>query len=239
MFSCAPSRPISSARRAARPMTCSASSPAKAPARPKCTRPTPHFATRSPPGRGFPPQRCCSRGKARRKLPLRRHHLLPLLAELLDAERDDVAGFEKARWLHAETDARRRAGDDHVARLHDEILRARPNDVAAIEDHGRGVAALAFVAVDVEPHVEVLRILDLVLGDEPRSERAKGLAAFAFGPLSGALDLKHALGDVVGEAIAGDHIERLLFAQIAGAAADDDAKLDLPVELGRILRDDG
>src|SRR5262249_42434091 len=114
-----------------------------------------------------------------------------------------------------------------------------PDNFPAIENHRRSVAALALLAIDVEPHVEALRILDLVLGDEPGAQRAEGLAAFAFGPLAGTLDLKHPLGDVVGEAIAGDDIERSFFAQIARAAADDDAELDLPVELRGILWDDG
>src|SRR5580704_16939437 len=98
-------------------------------------------------------------------LPL--HHLLLLLAQPIDAERHHVAGLQKRRRLHAEPDALRRAGDDDVAGLQDEILRAAPHDVAAVEDHGRGVAALTFLAVDVKPHVQFLRILDLVLGDEP------------------------------------------------------------------------
>src|SRR5580704_1716593 len=171
-------------------------------------------------------------------LPL--HHLLLLLTQPIDAERDHVAGFQKFRLrLHAEADAWRRAGDDDVAGLHDEILRAAPDDVAAVEDHGRGVAALAFLAVDVEPHVQFLRVLDLVFGDEPRAERAERLAALALGPLPGTLDLEHALGDVVGEAIAGDDVERLVLAQIAGARADDDAELDFPIEFCGIPRDDG
>src|SRR6266567_2182735 len=173
-------------------------------------------------------------------LHLKLHDLLPLLAQPLDAERDDVAGLEEFRLgLHAEPDAGRRAGDDDIARLHDEILRAGPDDMPAVENHRRGVAALAFLAVDVEPHVELLRILDFVLGDEPGAERTEGLAALALGPLPGALDLEHALGNVVGETIAGDHVERVLFAQIARTTADDDAELDFPVELGRILRDHG
>src|SRR5580658_4034097 len=152
-------------------------------------------------------------------LPL--HHLLLLLTQPIDAERHHVAGLQERRRLHAEPDARRRAGDDDVARLHDEILRAAPDDVAAVEDHGRGVAALALLAVDVEPHGKLLRVLDLVLGDEPRAKRAEAFAALALGPLPGALDLKHALGHVVGEAIAGDHVKRAVLRQIAAAPADD------------------
>src|SRR5580692_4868715 len=166
--------------------------------------------------------------------------LLALFADPGDAERHHVAGFEEFRLgLHAEPDARRRSGDDDVAGLHDEILRAGPDDVTAVEDHGLGIAALAFLAVDVEPHFEILRILELVLGDEPRPERAEGLAALPLGPLPGALDLENALRDVVGEAIAGDDVERLVLGEIAGALANDDAELDFPVELGGILRNHG
>src|SRR6266511_1715910 len=108
----------------------------------------------------------------------------------------------------------------------------------AIEDHGAGSAALALLAVDVEPHAQMLRILDLVLGDEPRPERTEALGAFAFGPLPGALELEDALGHVVRQAIAGDHVQRLLLGEVARAPADDDGELDFPVELARLLGDD-
>ena len=61
----------------------------------------------------------------------------------------------------------------------------------------------------------------------------KLLGALALDPLPGALDLEHALGNVVGEAIAGDHVQCLVLRQVTRALADDDAELDLPVELGR------
>ena len=57
---------------------------------------------------------------------LRCDDLLPLLAQFLDPERHNVAGFqEHRRGLHAE--ARRRAGDDDVARLHHEYREQYPN----------------------------------------------------------------------------------------------------------------
>src|SRR5665213_898588 len=61
-------------------------------------------------------------------LPL--HHLLPLLAQPLNPQRHHVALFQEHRRLHAEADARRRTGDDDVARVHDEKLRAVPDPVS-------------------------------------------------------------------------------------------------------------
>src|SRR5204862_3062131 len=107
------------------------------------------------------------------------------------------------------------------------------------EDHGPGIAGLALLPVHVEPHVELLHVLDLVFGDEPRPERAERLAALALGPLSAALGLEVALRDVVADAVAGDDIERVLLRQIARAAPDHDRDLAFVVELGRGLRDHG
>src|SRR5262249_24646098 len=150
-----------------------------------------------------------------------------------------VAGFQEFRlWLDAHADAGRRAGDDHIAGLQYEELRGVPDQMGHAEDHGLGRALLPRLVVDCEPHVEPLRVADLILGDEPRPQRAEALAALALAPLSAAaLDLKTALGDIVGEAIAGDGLHRLVLGEIACAAADHDAELDLVIELGRALRD--
>src|SRR5258707_9594260 len=138
------------------------------------------------------------------------HHLLLLLTQSPDPELHHIARLQELRRLHAEADAGRRAGDDHVAGLHDEELRAVPDDVGGAEDHRLGVALLARLAVHREPHVEPLRVRNLVLGDEPRTDRAERLAALALGPLAGALDLELALRYIVGQAIAGDGVERAL-----------------------------
>ena len=51
-----------------------------------------------------------------------------------------------------------------------------------------------------------------------------------------ALQLELALGHVVDDAVAGDVAQRVLHGDIARRAADDDAELDFPVELRRVLR---
>src|SRR6266478_785403 len=42
------------------------------------------------------------------------------------------------------------------------------DDFRHVEDHGAGVSGLHALAVDVEPHVEVLRVANLVTSDEIR-----------------------------------------------------------------------
>src|SRR5262245_8108261 len=136
---------------------------------------------------------------ARRQKLFCRDDLLPLLSEVFDTERDNVTRLQEHRnRLHSERNTRRRAGDDDVARFHDEKLRAIPDRMFAAEDHRTRVAALTALAIHVEPHAQVLRILDFVLGDEPRSDRAERLAPFALVPLPArTLDLEDAFRHVV------------------------------------------
>jgi hypothetical protein len=82
----------------------------------------------------------------------------------------------------------------------------------------------------------VLRVLDLVGRDHPRPDRAEGVAALALVPGAAALELVLALGDVVDDAVAGDVLERVGLVDVARLCADDDAELDLPVALDRVLR---
>ena len=84
-----------------------------------------------------------------------------------------------------------------------------------------------------------MRFRYLVRGNKPRAERPKSLAALALGPLAGAFQLEGALGDVVGDAIAGDVIEGVLLRDIACAPADHHRELDFPVSLLRPLRQHG
>ena len=122
--------------------------------------------------------------------------LLRLLAEALDAEAHGLAGLQEDRVrLHAHADAGRRAGGDDVAGLQGHELADVADELGDAEDHRLGRAVLAAVAVDLEPHVEVLRVGDFVVGDEPGADRAEGVAALALVPLAAALDLEFALAE--------------------------------------------
>ena len=61
-------------------------------------------------------------------------------------------------------------------------------------------------------------------------------ADLALYPLAGALHLEAALGNVVAQAVAGDVRQRVLLVDIAGARADDEGDLNLPVHAVGVLR---
>src|SRR6185312_13228553 len=143
---------------------------------------------------------------------------LALLAESRDAQCHDVAGLEVARRLLAHADAGRRAGRDDVARLQRDEAADIADEMGGAEDHRLGAAGLHALAVDVEPHVQRLRIAHFVPGHEPWPKRAEAVAALALVPGAAALDLEFALGDVVADEVAGDIVERLLLRHIARRA---------------------
>ena len=122
---------------------------------------------------------------------------LELFAEAFDAEADGVAGAEKHRGLAAHADSARCAGGDHVAGVEREELAEVADQLSHGEDHRRGVAVLHALVVHFEPEAEILRVGDFVLRDEPGSERAESVAAFAFVPETAAVLLERALGNVV------------------------------------------
>ena len=134
-------------------------------------------------------------------------------------------------------DAGRGAGADDVAGQERHVAAEMAHQVRDAEDHGPGRAVLEAPAVDVQPHGQVLRVRDLVPGDQPRADRGEGLRALAFDPLLARIaELVVALRDVVDDAVAGDVIQGVGLVDIGGASADHHAELDLPVALDRAAR---
>src|SRR5450755_880846 len=138
-----------------------------------------------------PPARVASSVDQRR---IPGEHALALLAEVGDAKPHFIAGLQERRRLHPETDTRRRPGGDQVAGVERHETAHIAHEVRDAEDHGLGAAVLAALAVDVEPHRELLRILDLVGRHQPRTDGAEGVATLSLVPGAAALDLVFALG---------------------------------------------
>src|SRR3954447_15150641 len=74
---------------------------------------------------------------------------------------DHVAVLERPFRIHELAAAPRRAGEDHVAGLEREAVRAEADQLGDPEDHLRGVRVLDELAVDLRRELEALRVLDL------------------------------------------------------------------------------
>src|SRR5258708_18705253 len=123
-------------------------------------------------------------------------HFLLLLAQAVDAQAHLVAGLEELRrGLDAHADARRRARAHHVAGRKRAHVRKIRHQLLHAEDHRAGVPGLLALAIDVQPHGEILRILDLIRGHEPGPERRKGIETLALPPLAAMLELPFAFGN--------------------------------------------
>ena len=157
---------------------------------------------------------------------------------MLHAQLDDVAGRQEGWRLHRHADARWCAGRDQVAGLQRHELRQVVHDEMRTEDHRRGAAGLPTDAVDVEFETQIAQVAHVVRRGEPGARGREGVARLALGPLSAAFDLELALRDVVHDAVTGDvgggRVHRI---EVARIAADDDAKLHLPVRFLRATRD--
>src|SRR5262245_8991461 len=94
-------------------------------------------------------------------------------ADALDLDPYDVA-FVQIAALRA-ADARRRPGRDDQARLEREHGRERLDAAIAVEEKLIRVRVLALLAVHPGAQLELVRIRDLVRGDEPRPERTVGV----------------------------------------------------------------
>src|SRR5437879_4818745 len=111
------------------------------------------------------PTRHRSRARSARRSPSssRLPEGLALAAEPVDLEFDDVAGAQLRLGLrHSESDARRSAGVNDVARIEGHELAQVPHKVVDAEDHVGRAAVLARLAVDTQPYAERLWVGDLV-----------------------------------------------------------------------------
>src|SRR3546814_5522757 len=105
------------------------------------------------------------------------------------------------------TDARRRAGRDDVAGLERHHARYVGDELRHVEQHEARVAVLLLHPVDAGPEAQVLRVADLVGGDDARSHRRETVLSLRHDPLAGAAAI--ARRDVVDHRIAEDMTQRV------------------------------
>src|SRR5262249_22534111 len=113
----------------------------------------------------------------------RSDHALARGAQLGDPQLHDIPRLQPDLRLLAHPDPGRGAGGDQVARLEHHELPQVVDDEERVEYHRLGVAGLPACPVDVEPHVEVVDVRDLVRGGQPGPGRVERLGRLALRPL--------------------------------------------------------
>ncbi len=134
-----------------------------------------------------------------------------------------------------DADARRRPGQDQVARLEREDRRDERDEPAHAEDQLGRVPVLEQLAVQPLHDPQPARVAELRHRHELRAERAERVEALRPRPLLvGALQV--AGTDVVRAAVAGDEVERVVLVDAAAHPADLDRELGLGVDVRRFGR---
>ena len=139
--------------------------------------------------------------------------------------------------VHRPGGAGGRAGDDDHARPQREARREEMDELRAGPDHFSRCARLPEIAVDAGLELELLRIGNLVRGDDARPQRGAGIERFAAAEVvphasfGGPPDLAVARGHVVDDGVAEHVIERRRGRDMPAGLADDDGQLGLAIEL--------
>ena len=104
--------------------------------------------------------------------------------------------------------------------------------------HVGSVVVLHRFAVDDCLQSQLLRVGDFIARCQPRTQRRESVGAFAFRPLRPALQLKGALGYVVGENITRDVLGGVGALDVFPAFADDDSEFNFPIGFLRAVWQD-
>ena len=92
------------------------------------------------------------------------------------------------------------------------------------------------LAVELQPHAQVLRVFHLIARDKPRADGAKSIVRLALGPLAGTLDLEFTLRKIIHHAIARHMLHGIGFLDVLGLTPDDDAQFHFPIRFFRFRR---
>ena len=91
----------------------------------------------------------------------------------VDLAVETLARREVSRRVAGQADARRGAGEDHVAGQQGVVRESRATSLPTETHQVAGAAALHLLAVDGAPEREVVRVVALVRRDQPRADRAE------------------------------------------------------------------
>src|SRR5580704_1499017 len=167
-----------------------------------------------------------------------RNDAMKLRAEAFDRCPHLVARPQINLRITSHADARRGSGQDDVAWLEAHELAGIRDQLRYRENHIPGRSVLASNLIDAQPQPEPMRIGNLVLRDQPRSERRETIRALALEALAAALELKISLGKINADTISGNVLHCLRLVDVHPAHSNHHTKLDLPIHALGPARDD-
>ena len=101
-------------------------------------------------------------------------------ADALYCTFDDITWLEELRRRTRESDASRSSRSDEIPRKQSHSQRELGNDLGNIKYQIARAVVLSDFAIDPAGYTEVVRIFDLVGGDDPGAHRSVAIQAFAF-----------------------------------------------------------
>ena len=131
--------------------------------------------------------------------------------------------------LESETDSGRGAGGNDIAGQECHELADVAHEEGDFENEICSGAVLFGFSVDLEPEAQGVWVGNFVCCGQPRTQRGEGVGAFAFDPLTAALELPGAFAVVVVEDIAGDMSHGIGLGDGAGGFSDHHGQLNFPV----------
>ena len=94
------------------------------------------------------------------------------------------------------------------------------------------IRSLQLLAIDLEPHVEVERIRQLIGGDQFRTERSECVTGLPLDPLAASFQLKLPFREIVVETVSSDSIRCRLSVCITEGGTHHHGQFHFPVRFG-------
>src|SRR5450631_20397 len=153
----------------------------------------------------------------------RGQHSLVLFSQSFDSEPHLIAGLQIVRRFLSHAYTGRSSCRNDVARLQTHEAAEIADEMRYAEDHGASRSVLIVMAVDFQPHLEILRVRDFVRRHQPRADGTEGVGALALYPLAGTFQLEGSFRKIVDYTVAGHVRHCFSFAHVFRRFADDDS----------------
>ena len=163
------------------------------------------------------------------------HHSLFLDAHIFNINRHYVTGFKIYLWIYSETNARWGAGRYYITRLTAHELTNVTDQIIGFKDHCPGIAILITLTVNLQPHIKIIYVFNLIFCYQPWADWSEGVTTFSLVPLTTAnFHLETAFRHIIYNAITSYVVLGVCFIDINTRLAYDNAQFYFPIQLSPV-----